>query len=183
MAAVVSVGKRAAWLGEPDTFRAFYEETLPRIYGYFLHRCGGSVAVAEDLTQETYLAAVRELQRSREVDNPTPWLYGIARHKLFDHYRTREKIQRLDVRWSDDEIEDFALPALDMDNAVDRDVVVTALDQLPVSQKSVLVLRYMDGMSVTEVSLMVGKSVHATESLLARGRATMKRLLTEAGHA
>ena len=39
---------------DPERFRAFYEDALPRIYGYFLHRCGGSVPVAEDLTQETF---------------------------------------------------------------------------------------------------------------------------------
>ena len=35
---------------DPDAFRTFYEEALPKVYGYFLHRCGGSVPVAEDLT-------------------------------------------------------------------------------------------------------------------------------------
>jgi hypothetical protein len=37
---------------DPRAFGAFYEDALPRIYGYFLHRSGGSVSVAEDLTQE-----------------------------------------------------------------------------------------------------------------------------------
>jgi RNA polymerase sigma-70 factor, ECF subfamily len=97
MAAVVSVSKPAARLTDPEVFRAFYEETLPGIYGYFLHRCGGMDSIAEDLTQETYLAAVRELRRGREVDNPTGWLYGIARHKLLDYYRQAGEIQRLDV--------------------------------------------------------------------------------------
>ena len=48
---------------DPEKFPAFYEEALPRIYGYFLHRCGGSVPVAEDLTQETFLASVDELKK------------------------------------------------------------------------------------------------------------------------
>ena len=48
---------------DPERFRAFYEDALPRIYGYFLHRCGGSVPVAEDLTQETSLASVDEVRR------------------------------------------------------------------------------------------------------------------------
>ena len=44
-------------------FRRFYEDALPRVYGYLLHRCGGSASVAEDLTQETFLAAVAELKK------------------------------------------------------------------------------------------------------------------------
>jgi RNA polymerase sigma-70 factor (ECF subfamily) len=182
MAAVVSVDNRAVRLTNPEVFRAFYEETLPGICGYFLHRCGGVEAVAEDLTQETYLAAVRELQRGREVDSPAYWLYGIARHKLLDYYRLKGKIQRLDVPWHEEELDDIPIPLLDLESAADRDLVTIALDQLPESQKTVLVLRYMDGLSVPEVAVTTGKSVHAVESLLARGRASMKRILTEVRH-
>src|ERR1700674_5236597 len=77
------------------SFRAFYDDALPRVYGYFLHRTGGSPAGAEDLTQETFLAAVRELKKGRRPETPIPWIYGIARHKLLDHYRRREKAERL----------------------------------------------------------------------------------------
>jgi hypothetical protein len=65
-----------------DAFDGFYEDALPRVYGYFLHRCGGSVPVAEDLTQETFLAAVAELRKGRRIDAPIRWIFGIARHKL-----------------------------------------------------------------------------------------------------
>ena len=77
------------------TFCAFYDDALPRVYGYFLHRTGRSPAVAEDLTQETFLAAVRELKKGRRPEAPIPWIYGIARHKLLDHYRRRERTERL----------------------------------------------------------------------------------------
>jgi DNA-directed RNA polymerase specialized sigma24 family protein len=50
------------------SFGVFYDDALPHIYGYFLHRCGGSVTVAEDLTQERFLAAVAELAKDRRVD-------------------------------------------------------------------------------------------------------------------
>ena len=76
---------------DAESFRAFYDDALPRVYGYFLHRCGGSVAVAEDLTQETFLAAVAELKKDRRVKTPVAWIYGIARHKLLDHYRRQER--------------------------------------------------------------------------------------------
>jgi RNA polymerase sigma-70 factor (ECF subfamily) len=182
MAAVVSVSNPAVRLSDPEVFRTLYEETLPGIYGYFLHRCGGMSSIAEDLTQETYLAAVRELRRGREVENPKGWLYGIARHKLLDHYRQAGKIRGLDVPWHDDALDEIPMPRLDLEDAADRDLVAIALDQLPASQKTALVLRYMDGLSVPEVAALTGKSVHAVESLLARGRASMKRILTEVRH-
>ena len=69
-----------------EEFRAFYSAALPRVYGFHLRRCG-SVGVAEDLTQETFAAAVGELRKDRHVDEPMSWIFGIARHKLLDHYR------------------------------------------------------------------------------------------------
>ncbi|HKF90254.1 MAG TPA: sigma factor, partial [Acidimicrobiia bacterium] len=52
--------------GEPDraAFLAFYQEAVPEVYGYFLHRCRDSIT-AEDLTSETFLAAVRNLEDDR----------------------------------------------------------------------------------------------------------------------
>lgn len=66
--------------------RAIYDESLPHVYGYLARRCG-SPLVAEDLTAETYLAAVSSIGRGA-VDRVTvAWLVGIARHKLVDHWR------------------------------------------------------------------------------------------------
>ena len=77
------------------SFAAFYRESLPRVYGYLLHRCGGQASTAEDLTQETYLAAVRELKKHpSSVQLSTPWLIGVARHKLVDHFRRLEREER-----------------------------------------------------------------------------------------
>lgn len=70
-----------------DAFREFYDRALPRIYGYFYHRCGRAPGTAEELTQETFLAAVTELRKGKRVDDPLAWIRGIARHKLMDHYR------------------------------------------------------------------------------------------------
>ena len=91
---------------DTESFRAFYDDALPRVYGYLLHRCGGSVTVAEDLTQETFLAAVAELKKSQQVRTPTAWIYGIARHKLLDHYRRQERADRpLAVAWEAEPLE------------------------------------------------------------------------------
>src|SRR3954447_8163712 len=69
-----------------------YDRALPEVYGYLLARCG-SRALAEDLTAETFLAAVHA-----EADGRGPttagWLIGTARHKLVDHWRRREREER-----------------------------------------------------------------------------------------
>jgi RNA polymerase sigma-70 factor (ECF subfamily) len=161
----------------PQAFRAFYGDALPRVYGYFLHRCGGSVQVAEDLTQETFMAAVSELKKGKTVVTPVAWIYGIARHKLLDYYRRQDRGEReLSLAWSEHEIEDdLVVP----DGDIARERAVTALASVAASQRAALVLCYVDGFSVAETATLLGKSVEAVESLLARGRQGFKRAYRE----
>jgi RNA polymerase sigma-70 factor (ECF subfamily) len=65
---------------------------------------------------------------------------------------------------------------------LDRELAIAALDALPASQRLAIVLRYVDGLSVPEIARQTGKSVHAVESLLARGRAAFKRHCREHSH-
>jgi RNA polymerase sigma-70 factor, ECF subfamily len=173
----VVVGEAGALGHDPDAFDGFYEDALPRVYGYFLHRCGGSVPLAEDLTQETFLAAVAELKKGRRVDTPIRWIYGIARHKLLDHYRRRERAERAPVLDSNAELGEIALDEND-DEAHDR--AVAALAAVAASQRAALVLCYLDGFSVQEIAAALGKSTAAVHSLLERGRAGFKSAYLEA---
>jgi RNA polymerase sigma-70 factor (ECF subfamily) len=59
-------------LRDPEVFSAFYDRALPVVYGYFLRRTGGMPALAEDLTQETFLAAVKQIRNGTSVDAPMP---------------------------------------------------------------------------------------------------------------
>jgi RNA polymerase sigma-70 factor, ECF subfamily len=154
-------------------FAAFYEEALPRVYGYFLHRCGASAQVAEDLTQETFLAAVAELKKGKRVRTPIAWIFGIARHKLLDHYRRQERSERgLEFAGHADQIEDeLVVP----DDEEARERATAALASVAASQRAALVLCYVDGFSVREAAGILGKGEEAVESLLSRGRASFKR--------
>jgi RNA polymerase sigma-70 factor, ECF subfamily len=159
---------------DADSFRRFYDVAVPRVYGYFLHRCGGSMAVAEDLTQETFLAAVSELQKDRRVTMPMAWIHGIARHKLLDHYRRQERVDRplslaLDAYRAEEG------PPEDDDHAR----AVAALASVAASQRAALVLCYVDGYSTAEAARLLGKSAGAVESLLARGRRSFRRAYLE----
>jgi RNA polymerase sigma-70 factor (ECF subfamily) len=158
------------------TFRAFYDDALPRVYGYLLHRCSGRVQVAEDLTQETFLAAVRELRRGRRVEAAIPWVYGIARHKLIDHYRRQERAERLVGGAAGDAPE----TSLDASASATRDDLLEALESLPAAQRAALVLRHADGCSVPEVAEALGRSIEAVESLLARARVGFRQAYGEA---
>ena len=170
--------RQRSGLLEGPAFRSFYDEAMPRIFGYFLHRCGGSRFVAEELTQETFLAVVAELKRGAEVESAIPWVFGIARHKLLDHYRREERITSREVS----PIDALDPPAETVDDEA-HDRALGALASIPPTQRAALVLRHMDGLSVPEVAAALGRSVEATESLLARGRRHFRRAYTGAGDA
>ena len=164
-------GEMAVTLGlDPDEFRRFYEVALRRVYGYLLHRCGSS-ATAEDLTQETFLAAVVELRKERQVAEPLGWIMGIARHKLLDHYRRQDRARSRVVS------EVLDAPA-GLPEASDGRAI-TALASVPGDQRIALVLRHVDGLSVPEVAAALGRSVEAAESLLARARLRFRQAYTE----
>jgi RNA polymerase sigma-70 factor, ECF subfamily len=174
----VVVDKAGALDPDPRAFGAFYEDALPRIYGYFLHRCGASVPVAEDLTQETFLAAVAELKKGHRVETPVRWIYGIARHKLLDHYRRQKRDERAPaLEGSSASVE----IARDEDADDVRDRAVAALAAVAASQRAVLVLCYLDGYSVQEIAAELGKTTVAVHSLLERGRSSFKSAYLEAG--
>ena len=162
-------------LHDPEDFRVFYANALPRVYGYFLRRCGAEFALAEDLTQETFLAAVAELRRGSVVVTPESWILGIARHKLLDHFRRQRRIGWSMVSWESTVEEHDEAPILPEVDDASRDQAIATLALVPLMQREALILHYLDGLSVAEVATLLQRSVSATESLLARGRASFRQ--------
>ena len=159
------------------SLRTFFEDALPRVYGYFLHRCGGSVVVAEDLTQDTFLAAARELKKGRHVESPLPWIYGVARHKLLDHYRRQQRFERHLTIDPDSDFDEIPVEVGDNER---RERAASALTAVAAQQRAALVLFYMDGLSAAETADALGTTATAVNSLLQRGRASFKHAYLEA---
>jgi RNA polymerase sigma-70 factor (ECF subfamily) len=145
-----------------------YESALPEIYGYLLSRCGNR-SVAEELTSETFLGAVSSCRKADTPPVSVAWLIGVARHKLADHWRRREReerglrlIQEPDVTdpWTEE-----------LDALVAREV----LGRLGAHHQAALTLRYVDGLPVNEVAECLGRTVHATEALLVRARTAFRK--------
>lgn len=157
---------------------ALYRRALPLVYGYLLPRCGGT-ALAEDLTAETFMAAVAAIRQGRVQGSEVTvaWLIGVARHKLADYWRRSAREQR-------------GLAAVGVlteqtgdpwDEHLDVQVAHAALARLSGPQRAALTLRYLDGLPVAEVAASLDRSVHATETLLVRARAALRRVYQEEG--
>jgi RNA polymerase sigma-70 factor (ECF subfamily) len=149
----------------PRALLALYDEALPVVYGYFVRRCGDR-GTAEDLTSETFLAAMDAARRADPPPITVPWLIGVARHKLADHYRRRHERFTEPVA----EVPEAVGRADLWDAELDRIVAESVLARLPEQHRTVLALRYMDDRSVVECAELIGRTVHATEALLVRAR-------------
>lgn len=149
---------------DPERFKDFYDRALPVVYGYFFRRLGGSADVAADLTQETFVSAVRSLQRGAQVEAPMPWVVSIARRRLVDHIRAK----RPHVSTANDR----PLPEAGTTSAAETRLLA-ALAAVAPDHRVVLILRYVDDLKVADVAKEIGRSVRATESILARARSAL----------
>jgi RNA polymerase sigma-70 factor, ECF subfamily len=170
--AIASRGDFAAIVRDEARFRDWYDATLPRVYRYLAARCAGDEALAEELTQQTFVEAIRRRDRFDGRSDVVTWICAIGRNKLVDHYRrhgrdARRQEQLLSIQ---PQTVDAPLHAVET-----REAVEAAMAALPSDQRIALLFRYLDGLSVREVSRVIGRSEKATESLLARGRESFRR--------
>lgn len=167
---VVGGVSEAAARDRGDELLALYDSCAAEVYGYLLPRCPGA-AVAEDLTAETFLAAVVAVKRGTVDRLTVAWLIGVARHKLVDHWRRQAREERkLRV------VEEETVTEVDpWDAHLEAGAAHETLARLGAHHRAALSLRYLDGLSVPEVAELLGRTVHATETLLVRARLAFRR--------
>lgn len=146
---------------------ALYERTVDDVYRYASRLTGHHRAATEELVQETYLALVRHVRREPEEPVDVGWLIVTCRHRFLDDLRGSRRRQRRERLAEDATTAAAASPRTD-------DPRLDAVAVLPSDQRAALVLRYVDDLPVPEVARALGRSVHATESLLARARTAVR---------
>jgi RNA polymerase sigma-70 factor (ECF subfamily) len=145
---------------------ALYDRALPQVYGYLVARVHDPT-VAEDLTAETFLSAVRAVRDGKVPDLTIAWLVTVARNRLVDHWRRAAREER-NLRLAHDP--DSAVTDDGTDARFDRMRTREVLAELGAHHRAALTLRYLDGLPVPEVADQLGRTVHATEALLVRAR-------------
>lgn len=119
------------------------------------------------------MAAVAALKRPDPPSVSVPWLIGVARHKLVDHWRRCERERRGFAAVGPDQPED------PWDELLDTNAAYSALARLTGPQRAALSLRYLDGLPVAEIADHLDRTVQGTETLLVRARAALRRIYRE----
>lgn len=162
-------------LADDAAFERWYRAVLPRVFGYLMARTGGDVELSEDLTQQTFIAAIDLRARFDRRSDSATWLCGIARHKLADDFRRRGRDDGRRMRMEVHEIDLAAGPDAARLDVGEREQIEQALAALPLAQRAVLMFVALDDLSVAEAGRLIGKSPLAAQSLLHRARETFRR--------
>lgn len=172
--------------GAPRDFRALYEAEFSYVWNS-LRRLGAPPAHIEDLAHDTFVTAWRRMGDFDSSRPIRPWLFGIAfrvasdfRKRAFQHREVSdENLEQLDV-------EDDRLSPVDHVAAREaRELVLRALESMPIERRAVFVMHELDGHAAPEIAAAMAIPLNTAYSRLRLARqdfaAAIKRIQAEGG--
>lgn len=164
-----------------ERFGALYDSHSPHVYRYFLRRVDEE-ASAQDCTADTFLVAWRRLEEIPEGTKSLPWLYGVARNVLSNHYRSNFRTRRLFLRLGFLRREVVPTPeGVVVRRSEDREVT-EALRQLTPEDQELLRLSVWEELDNGEIGELLGCSAHAVAQRRHRATRRLARQLGLTGH-
>jgi RNA polymerase sigma-70 factor, ECF subfamily len=172
---------KAAQDGDGEAFGQLYDAYVDLVHRYIAYRVN-NYALAEDLTSETFLRALRRIStftwQGRDFG---AWLVTIARNLVADHYKSsRYKLEHSTpdlIEAGADGLEDG--PENEVLAGITNAVLLKAVRQLGHEQQECIVLRFLQGLSVAETAAILGKNEGAVKALQYRAVKALGRLLPE----
>ncbi|PIZ71575.1 hypothetical protein COY07_04635 [Candidatus Peregrinibacteria bacterium CG_4_10_14_0_2_um_filter_43_11] len=155
-------------------FVAYYNEYKNKILTYMMYRVSFDRPLAEDLTSEVFLKVYDHFE-DYDADKPfEPWLFTIARNHLFTYFRRHKTTAPLEEAY---EMTDEPTFADELDTKLAMEKVTEKLSTLPEEQQEVLLLRFHQGLSHSEIGEIVGKNEGAVRTVLSRALASLRKKL------
>jgi RNA polymerase sigma factor (sigma-70 family) len=161
-------------LGEREALAELVRAWNVPLWTYVRRMLGG--AAADDVTQEVWLAVLRGLPRIREPDRFAPWLFTIARRTVMDRLRREYAAAEDDLPGDLPGEEDPAGATLD------RAELLAGLAALPVREREILVLFYLEDLPVDDCARICAIPAGTVKSRLSRARRMLREHLTERGY-
>ncbi|MDN3353968.1 sigma-70 family RNA polymerase sigma factor [Actinomadura sp. DC4] len=162
--------------GETDAFGLLYDRYVDLVYRFVYYRVG-THALAEDLTSETFLRALRRMSVfTWQGKDFGAWLVTIARNLVLDHFKSGR--YRLEVCTA--ELQDFDRWEEGPEGAVldsfTHRALFSAVLELGSEQRECVVLRFLQGLSVAETAEIMGKNTGAIKALQYRATRSLARV-------
>jgi RNA polymerase sigma-70 factor, ECF subfamily len=166
--------------GEAAAFGELYSLYLDAIYRYIFFRVGERQD-AEDLTEIVFLKAWEALPGYKDVGNPlSSWLYRIAHNIVVDfHRQLKPFIPESDAGLTEDREDESVNTLGEVIEDEELNELARAISQLTSEQQHVIILRFIEGFSHTEISKVIGKNEGTCRMIQHRGLVALNKLLND----
>ncbi len=166
---------------DPLAFGELYDHYIDKIYRFIFFKVG-TKEEAEDLTGDVFLKTWHYLidASHAEVRSFSGLVYTVARSTLIDFYRKKSKRQECSI----DQIADIEMVKEDaalamISNSHDMKDIFAAIKTMKQNYQEVILLRYMDDLSIGEIAEVIGKNAINTRVLLHRALKLLQRMIQE----
>lgn len=162
---------------DAEVFATVYRQHVNSVYAYLMSLAGNQQD-AEDLTAQTFLAALESLPKFRQDGTFEAWLIGIARHKFLDFQRKTKPVYSIETEYFD-----LADTGPNIERQVDENTrwqsILNALEQLKTERYEALSLRIFAGLSSNETAQVMNKTEGAVNNLVYRAIQDLRKWLNE----
>jgi RNA polymerase sigma-70 factor, ECF subfamily len=160
--------------GEPAAWGALFRRYQLPLYVYVFELVRNE-QTSLDIVQETFIAAVRHISGLRDDEKFGGWLFGIAHQKVIQCWRKRKEILFDEIPESPDEFEDS--PDDLLIRREHENEFMNLLNQLPLPQRSVLLLHFVEGFSLDEIARITETQLGTVKSRLHYAKKSLRKLL------
>lgn len=169
---------REARTGEPDAWDTLFKRYQLPLYAYVFELVRDEQA-GLDIVQETFISAVRNIGRLRDDQKFGSWLFSIAHQKWIQHWRKRRPEDRLENEQAEQLIDHEFDPEEWLIRKEQEEAFMAVLNQLPLPQRSVLLLHFLEEFSLEEIASIAGLPLGTVKSRLHYAKKALRKLVEE----
>ncbi len=159
-------------------FEKLFDQHFEQVYSYLAYRVSPDREAAKDLTQEVFLAALKNWESYRGDGSALTWLRSIARNKVADHFRklpARSSLAEIDL----DQFADSFNSSSARDRQDQAALVSLIIRRLPHDYAELLEQKYQEGLSVKQIAQLGKKTEKAVASALTRARESFRKVFKQ----
>ena len=166
--------------GDEEAFAEIVKIYLNQIYN-FVYRLAGDRDAAEDLTQETFVKAWRNLKKFDQKRNFKTWLFTIAKNTAFDWLKKKKEIpfstfaDEEGESWLENVVDENILPDEILERSDLAEEMEKIIQKLPPHYRAILLLHYKEDFSLHEIAEIIGELYNTIKSRHQRGLAMLKK--------
>jgi RNA polymerase sigma-70 factor (ECF subfamily) len=163
--------------GNFDAFGDLYSIYLDRIYRYIYYHVKDRM-MAEDITEEVFVKAWKAIRSCKGRGRTfSSWIYRIAHNHMINTQRNNNR----SISMAMENLVTESDRRQEVDSTAGKYELTEMLDELPLNQKQVIILKFLEGMSNSEIAKIMNKSEGAIRILQMRGLSSLRQNVTAGG--